>query len=84
MHWVALASSALPLFLMIYKWNTQVRKETLTRQQALDILGITEDNPTTQEIKRAYKKKATTYHPDKGGDEKQFKQLGEARDFLLK
>ncbi|CAM2944515.1 DnaJ domain-containing protein [Legionella worsleiensis] len=41
------------------------------------ILGISR-NVTTREIKTAYRQKAVSLHPDKGGDEQQFKQLAEA------
>jgi len=35
-----------------------------------------------EEIKRAYKKKAMSHHPDKGGDETIFKQINEAYQVL--
>lgn len=41
------------------------------------VLGLTE-NATDEEIKRAYKKLAMKHHPDKGGDEKRFKEITEA------
>jgi len=41
------------------------------------ILGI-ERNATKEEIKKAFRKAAQIHHPDKGGDEKKFKEIGEA------
>jgi DnaJ family protein A protein 2 len=47
-----------------------------------DILDINV-NATDKEIKDAYKKKALTLHPDKGGNEDDFKKLNEAYNILL-
>ncbi len=45
------------------------------------ILGVPKSaNP--EEIKRAYYKLAQKYHPDKGGDEKRFKEINEAYQVL--
>ena len=45
------------------------------------ILGVPK-NATQEEIKKAYRKLAHKYHPDKGGDEKKFKELNEAYQIL--
>jgi len=45
------------------------------------ILGVSKD-ASTEEIKRAYYKLAHKYHPDKGGDEKKFKEVNEAYQTL--
>ena len=42
-----------------------------------DILGVSK-NATQDEIKKAFRKKAHELHPDKGGDEKAFKEVNEA------
>lgn len=47
-----------------------------------EILGISR-SATKEEVKRAYRKLAHQYHPDKkGGDEKRFKEINEAYQIL--
>lgn len=45
------------------------------------ILGV-ERNATEKDIKTAFYKLAHKYHPDKGGDEKKFKEINEAYQIL--
>lgn len=45
------------------------------------VLGV-EENSTQDEIKKAYRKLAVQYHPDKGGSEEQFKKISEAYNIL--
>lgn len=44
-------------------------------------LGINR-NASQDEIKKAYRKMAMEHHPDRGGDEKKFKQISEAYEIL--
>lgn len=44
-------------------------------------LGINR-NASQEEIKKAYRKMAMQHHPDRGGDEKKFKQISEAYEIL--
>lgn len=45
------------------------------------ILGVPK-NSTQEEIKKAYRRLAHQFHPDKGGDEKKFKEINEAYGIL--
>ena len=45
------------------------------------ILGV-EKNASPEDIRKAYHKLAHQYHPDKGGDEKKFKEVNEAYQTL--
>jgi molecular chaperone DnaJ len=46
-----------------------------------DILGI-DKSASQDDIKKAYRKKALEYHPDRGGDETKFKKAAEAYETL--
>jgi molecular chaperone DnaJ len=46
-----------------------------------EVLGVTR-SATQEEIKKAFHKLAHKYHPDKGGDEKKFKEINEAYQVL--
>src|SRR3981081_1193626 len=46
-----------------------------------EILGVTKQ-ASQEEIKKAFHKLAHKYHPDKGGDEKKFKEINEAYQVL--
>ena len=50
-------------------------------QDYYDILGVAR-NASAEDIKKAYYKLAHKYHPDKGGDEKKFKEINEAYQIL--
>ena len=45
------------------------------------ILGI-QRSATLEDIKKAYRSLAHKHHPDKGGDENKFKEVGEAYQVL--
>jgi curved DNA-binding protein len=46
-----------------------------------DILGVNR-NASNVDLKEAFKKKAMTHHPDRGGSEEEFKKINEAYDTL--
>jgi hypothetical protein len=47
------------------------------------VLGVSK-NATNANIKKAFRRLAVTAHPDKGGNEDRFKEIGEAYEVLLK
>lgn len=60
-------------------------RPALSRANPYAVLGIRESGDVTvPEIKRAFHKRAAQLHPDVGGDEEKFKELGEAFEALMK
>ena len=54
----------------------------MVKKDYYDILGVTKSS-SPDEIKKAYRKLAHQYHPDKqGGNEEKFKELNEAYSVL--
>ena len=46
-----------------------------------NLLGV-EKNADTEQIKKAYRKKAMQHHPDRGGDEETFKEISRSYEVL--
>lgn len=54
----------------------------MSKRDYYDVLGVSK-SASADEIKKAYRRLAVKYHPDKeGGDEAKFKELGEAYEVL--
>jgi len=53
----------------------------IDNKQLYEILEVPQ-NASTDEIKKAYRKKAVKLHPDKGGDPEKFKELTAANEIL--
>ncbi len=54
----------------------------MRRSKSHEVLGIDEDADET-EIKQAFRDRARETHPDKGGDEEEFKKVREAYECLI-
>ena len=53
----------------------------MSKSDYYDVLGVKKD-ASADEIKKAFRKKAIEFHPDKGGDEAKFKEVNEAYEVL--
>lgn len=56
-------------------------KKDVDTNKFYELLGVSK-NATTDEIKKAFRKKALKEHPDKGGDPEKFKDLNVAYEVL--
>ena len=53
----------------------------MNKRDYYEVLGVGKD-ASPDEIKKAFRKKAIEYHPDRGGDEAKFKEANEAYEVL--
>lgn len=56
-------------------------KKDVDTQKYYDLLGVAK-GATTDEVKKAFRKKALKDHPDKGGDPEKFKEMTVAYEVL--
>jgi len=54
----------------------------MTPEEAAEILGVSLD-ASEEEIKRAYRRLALKYHPDRGGDRNKFEEITTAYNILM-
>lgn len=53
----------------------------MAKRDYYDVLGVGK-TASADEIKKAFRRKAVEYHPDRGGDEEKFKEINEAYEVL--
>ncbi len=53
----------------------------MAKRDYYEVLGI-DKNASADEIKKAFRRKAVEFHPDRGGDEAKFKEVNEAYEVL--
>ncbi len=53
----------------------------MAKQDYYEALGVSK-NASADEIKKAFRRLAVEYHPDRGGDEEKFKEINEAYEVL--
>src|SRR5471030_3163602 len=53
----------------------------MTKRHYYEVLGVSKD-ASADEIKKAFRRKAVEFHPDRGGDEAKFKEVNEAYEVL--
>jgi DnaJ-class molecular chaperone len=54
----------------------------MTKRDYYDVLGVGK-NASPDEIKKAFRRLAVQYHPDRGGDEAKFREATEAYELVL-
>eukprot|EP00933_Yihiella_yeosuensis_P071524 TRINITY_DN79725_c0_g1_i1.p1 TRINITY_DN79725_c0_g1~~TRINITY_DN79725_c0_g1_i1.p1 ORF type:complete len:457 (-),score=98.61 TRINITY_DN79725_c0_g1_i1:304-1674(-) len=62
--------------------STEKDRDALRGEEDYDFFGLDGQECTDKDIERAYRKKSTQLHPDKGGDEASFNQMREKYDQL--
>ena len=93
----AVITSIPAIFLILYRWGNFInfiakvflrnrsqysKKETMTKKEALEILGL-EEGASREDIIKNHQKLIKKNHPDIGGSDWITKKLNKARDILL-
>ena len=93
----AVITSIPAVFLVLFRWGNfinfianvffknksrHLKKESMTKKEALEILGL-DENATKEDIIKSHQKLIKKNHPDIGGSDWVTKKLNKARDILL-
>ena len=93
----AVITSIPAVFLVLFRWGNfinfiakvffsnksrHLKKESMTKKEALEILGL-DESATKEDIIKSHQKLIKKNHPDIGGSDWVTKKLNKARDILL-
>lgn len=63
--------------------NRPKKSGLMSNKKALNILGISKENPSKDDVQKAFRRRIKESHPDTGGSEEEFKSVKKAREHLI-